>query len=109
MKVSVVLCSILFVSTFASSQHYTPKSGFVPDSATAVRVAEAVLVPVYGEQKIMSERPFTAALKNDVWTVTGTLHCPDGKGGTTTYCDGGTATVKISKIDARILSMVHGK
>ena len=109
MKVSVVLCSILLVSTFASPQSYTPKSGFVPDSATAVRVAETVLIPVYGEQKIMSERPFTATLKDDVWTVSGTLHCPDGKGGITTSCDGGTATVRLSKTDARILFMIHYK
>lgn len=29
-----------------------PKDGFVPDAKTAVKVAEAVLIPVYGEKKI---------------------------------------------------------
>ena len=79
----------------------------VPDKETAIKIAEAVLIPVYGEQQIASERPFKARLKGDVWTVEGTLHCPDGNGGVTTNCDGGTAVVKISKIDGRIIFMIH--
>jgi hypothetical protein len=90
-------------------QSYQPKAGYVPDSPTAVRVAEAVLIPVYGEKQIASERPFTATLKDDVWTVGGTLRCPDGKGGMTTVCAGGVAVVRIAKSDGRILSMIHGK
>jgi hypothetical protein len=68
-----------------------------------------VLIPVYGEQKIISERPFKAVLQNDVWIVSGTLHCPDGRGGITTHCVGGTAGVRISKTDGRIMDMGHGK
>jgi hypothetical protein len=90
-------------------QSYKPKPGYVPDSSTAVRIAEAVLIPVYGEKQIASERPFTATLKDDVWTVSGTLHCSDGKSGISTYCDGGVASVKIAKGTGRILSMIHGK
>jgi len=74
-----------------------------------VKVAEAVLIPVFGKEKIESERPFTAILKNGVWTVAGTRRCPDGKGGFTTDCVGGAATVQISKQDARIISMIHYK
>jgi hypothetical protein len=81
-----------------------PSGGYVPDAITAVKIAEAVLMPVYGEQKIASERPFTAKLDGDVWTVDGTLYCGDGKIGT---CDGGAARVKLSKNDARILFMIH--
>jgi len=66
-----------------------------------------VLVPVYGEKQIDSEQPFTAKLKDDVWTVSGTLGCPDGKGGMTTQCDDGIAVVRISKGDAHVLSMTH--
>ncbi|MGA1982150.1 MAG: NTF2 fold immunity protein [Acidobacteriaceae bacterium] len=91
-------------------QQFSPPGGFVPNEATAVKVAEAVLVPVYGEQQIASERPFHARRDGDTWTVSGTLRCPDGKGGTTTtLCDGGVAEVHISAADARILSMKHGK
>jgi hypothetical protein len=88
---------------------FTPTDGFVPDSQTAVKVAEAVLIPVYGEKQICSEEPFTAELKGAVWTVGGTLRCPDGKGGFTTDCDGGVAVVKLSKTDGRVLFMLHYK
>jgi hypothetical protein len=79
----------------AQAQSYTPKDGFGPDPITAVKIAEAVLIPVYGKEKIESERPFKAVLENGVWAVNGTLHCPDGKGSVTTMCVGGTAEVKL--------------
>ena len=41
-------------------------------------------------------------LKGDVWTVAGTLRCFP-------RCKGGTAEVKISKQDARIVSITHSK
>jgi acetylornithine/succinyldiaminopimelate/putrescine aminotransferase len=88
---------------------YKPNAGFVPDSKTAVAVAEAVLIPVYGKEQIESERPYTATLKQDVWTIGGTLNCFDTKGAKTTDCLGGVAVVKISKNDGRILYMLHGK
>jgi hypothetical protein len=109
MKTLTACSCALIIVTFALGQGYKPPSGYVPDSATAVRIAEAVLVPIYGKEHIESERPFTATLKGDIWTVEGTLRCSDGKGGTTTECVGGVAVVKISKIDARILYMMHGK
>jgi hypothetical protein len=77
---------------------YVPPKGFVPDSATAVRIAVAVWIPIYGEQQIMSEQPFIAKLDKGVWTVTGTL--PEG------YL-GGTAIAHISKQDGRILFVFH--
>lgn len=107
MKLWTAACGVLLMTMIALGQGYKPRQGYVPDSATAVKVAEAVLLPVYGEKQIESERPFTAKLRNEVWTVAGTLHCPDGKGGITTDCVGGVAVVRISKIDARILSMIH--
>ena len=91
------------------SSGYRPKAGYVPDSETAIKIAEAVLVPVYGEKQIRSEEPFVAELKGDVWTVGGTLRCPDGKGGFTTDCEGGTAVVKLSKTNGRVLFMLHYK
>jgi hypothetical protein len=36
---------------------FVSKSGFVPDAATALKIAEAVLIPVYGEPVICSEAP----------------------------------------------------
>jgi hypothetical protein len=83
-----------------------PVGGYVPDAVTAVKIAEAVLIPVFGDQQVLSDRPFTAKLEGDVWTVSGTLHCADGN---VVVCKGGTATVKLSKKDAHILFMIHSK
>jgi hypothetical protein len=110
MKVLAALCACLLMPVMlAAGQSYKPPAGYVPDNAVAVQIAEAVLVPIYGKRQIDSEKPFTAKLDSDVWTVAGTLRCPDGKGSFTTRCDGGVAVVKISKTDARILSVMHGK
>ena len=105
MKLKIVACCVLFVVPSVCGQGYRPEEGFVPNSETAVKIAEAVLVPVYGEKQIESERPFTAKLKNDVWTVEGMLHCPNGA----EHCAGGVAVAEISKTDARIPYINHGK
>jgi hypothetical protein len=107
MKIGPVVFAVC-MTTFAFAQGYKPPEGYVPDSKTAVKIAEAVLKPVYGEKQIESERPFNAILKNDTWTVTGTLHC-NGEGKASTGCDGGVAEVRISRSEARILYLWHGK
>jgi hypothetical protein len=109
MKLLAAVCFALIALSTGLGQNPPPRTGYVPDEATAVKVAEAVLVPIYGEQHIISERPFTAVLYGDIWTVTGTLNCADGKGGTTRICVGGVAEIKLSATDARILSVHHGK
>jgi hypothetical protein len=112
MRSPTLLASVLLLTTGALSQSiagYKPAAGFVPDSKTAIAIAEAVLIPVYGKEQIESERPFTSTLKEGVWTVAGTLHCSDGKGGITTLCVGGVAVVKIARHNGRILYMMHGK
>src|SRR5277367_3033449 len=93
----VLLCSSL--GGFSFGQEHKPTFGYVPDSKTAVKIAEAVLMPVYGEKHIESERPFHAKLKDNVWTVAGTLHCPNSKGKDDLVCMGGVAVVEISKDD----------
>ncbi len=84
----------------ASAAGYVPTTGFVPDAGTAVAVAEAVLVPIYGARQVYSERPFHASLRGQVWTVEGSLR---------PGWIGGAATVSISKSDARILGVFHTK
>jgi hypothetical protein len=44
----------------AEKSSVRPQDGFVPNEQTAVKIGEAVLIPVYGEKQIDSERPFTA-------------------------------------------------
>jgi hypothetical protein len=110
MRIHSLLSSVLLLTTVALCQRTTrPKHAPVSDSEAAIARAEAVLIPVYGKKHIESERPFTATLKGDVWTVWGTLYCSDGKGGVTTDCVGGVAIVKIDRRNGRILHMEHGK
>lgn len=80
-----------------------PRDGFVPNAETAVKIGEAVLIPVYGEATINRERPFKATRQGDVWRVTGTLDCGSPQ------CNGGTAVVRISKTSGEILFMNHYK
>jgi hypothetical protein len=105
-KTLATLSFCVFATWFAAEHTYPPKDGYIPNSVTAIKVAEAVLTPVYGEQQVVSERPFNATLVNGVWKVTGTLYCPGAAG---SECDGGVAEMDITKADARIVSMSHGK
>ena len=107
---NTLLAALLLTATVATAYPQAedelsvrPRAGFVPDAETAAKIAEAVLIPVYGEKKIASERPFKAKLDGDVWTVGGTLHCG------TPQCAGGTAEVKISKTSGQILFLAHYK
>jgi hypothetical protein len=78
-----------------------PPNGFVPDAATAARIAEAVWIPIWGEAQVASEKPFKVTLKGDVWTVKGKDLPP--------LTFGGVAEADISKSDGRILRVIHGQ
>jgi hypothetical protein len=97
-----LIAAALCASSVAMAQAptYKPAKGFVPDEKTAIAIAEAVLKPVYGDEQIRSEEPFHATLKDDVWTIDGYLPADNF---------GGVATVRLSRIDGRILYMMHGK
>jgi len=90
----------LVVSAAVAGSGYKPPRGYVPDERTAIAIAEAVLVPIYGAGQVTQERPFHAVLRGKVWEVAGSL--PPG-------WDGGVALVQINKDDGRILSVTHGK
>lgn len=76
-----------------------PKDGYVPDKDTAIAIAYAVGVPVYGKKAMDGELPFKAEIKNGIWMVLGTLHCEN--------CMGGTLIVEIDKTSGKIISMTH--
>ncbi len=88
------------LASSAPKMTYKPKAGYVPDAGTAILIAEAILVPIYGADQIRNERPFRATLQGQTWFVQGSL--PPGY-------DGGVAEVEISKDDGRILRVMHGK
>jgi hypothetical protein len=92
-------------ATAADSQSgYTPPKGFVPDAVTAQAIARAVLIPIYGAEHIKGEEPLMATREGDVWTINGTLHCGAAK---SSECVGGTARVRLSAKDGRILFVIH--
>jgi len=80
-------------------------AGLIPNEVTALKVAEPELIHAYGASVIASERPLTAGLSGGIWIVSGTLHCTDGKGRTTTHCMGGVATAHLSKSDGRVVEI----
>lgn len=77
----------------------------VPDENTAKKIAEAIWLPIYGE-RILKQRPYKAIESNDIWIVRGII--PE------LYRDdpnvrGGTAYIQISKKDAKVLKVTHGR
>lgn len=100
---SIGLASGLFLYTMSLASGkptFVPKDGFIPDQETAIRVAEAVWIPIYGKEQIESEKPFKAMLTKGVWTVEGSLS--EG-------AEGGVALIEISKKNGCILRVIHGK
>jgi hypothetical protein len=96
----LVLLASLALAAEAPKHSYKPDAGYVPDAKTAIRIAVAVWEPIYGEKEIAREKPYHASLTNGMWTVEGTFH---GSG------FGGVAVAEISKDDARVLRVSHGK
>lgn len=99
----ILTALMLCVGAHAEDQpihNYVPKDGYVPDAKTAICIADAVLSAIYGANNVQGEKPLVAALKDGVWTVTGTL--PLGM-------SGGTALIEIAKADGKILRVTHGR
>ncbi len=98
---AALIALLLFCACGAHAQGFQPPHGYVPDAKTAIRIAVAILSPIYGEKQIQGEKPFRAALKHGVWTVNGSL--PNA------HTAGGTAMAAIAQKDGRILFVMHGK
>ena|ERR1035437_9051999 len=97
----LIIVTIFSIATMnaQTSKKSSIKDGYVPNKETAVKIAEAIWLPIYGD-KIYNYKPFIAELKNDsVWIVQGTLKT--GKGG--------VPYIEIQKTDCKILKVIHGK
>jgi hypothetical protein len=99
---STTICSLLLLAMlYGEEKHnYKPKQGYVPNKETAISIAIAVWIPIYGKNQIESEKPYSAKLDNGRWFVTGSL--PKG-------WEGGVAEAEISKDDGKIIRISHGK
>jgi hypothetical protein len=78
---------------------FRPSNGYVPDQKTAIQVAKAILISVYGEVTVKNEEPFTASLEGTIWTV---------KGAVRPY-PSGNAEIKLSKNDGAVLFLTHSQ
>jgi hypothetical protein len=93
-------------SLYAQSRPTTAPDGFVPDEATAIRIAEAVFIPIYGHKKVRSERPFRARLDGDHWIVSGTLPKSPDPG---LIMVGGTMMAEINSRTGAVRAVYHMK
>lgn len=81
-----------------SEDNYIPKAGYVPDKETAIKIAEAIWLPIYGNE-IYNYKPFIAELSKDkkIWKVFGTVHT----------LHGGSPFAEIRKSDCKVLKVIH--
>ena len=108
-----LICSVVITATVTSAstggdktaKGYVPPDGFIPTAQTAIAVAEAVLIPVYGNDQFESERPFKAGLNGNEWVVSGAVPCHNPPPGA--ECPGGAAEIRISKGTGQVLFMTH--
>lgn len=76
------------------------ETNYVPNEETAIKIAEAILIPIYGKD-ILQKRPFTAKLVNNkFWRVEGTLNLDEL---------GGVPVIEIQKTDCKIIKVTHTK
>jgi hypothetical protein len=69
---AMLLLAAAFDTTSAQSPTASPRVT-IPDEATAIRVAEAVLTSAYTAKDMEGSRPYKAHLSDGVWLVWGTV------------------------------------
>ena len=105
-KIFVLVFMLLVLPLFVNAKtvSYRPKDGFVPDAQTAVKIAEAVWLPIYGENAVLAGRPFETKLNEDgTWTVGCVLHV-NASGGVSRP----VLCAAISKENGSILNVSYG-
>ncbi len=76
--------ALLFLVGVFIAAGQTPKKqqDYVPDENTAKRIAEAVLIAQFGEERVKAQLPLRASNSyGDIWLVQGTEPGPPHKGG----------------------------
>ena len=86
---------LIGLASCATKANYRPARGYVPDAATAIKIAIAVWEPIYGRKQIASEKPIKAELRNGVWTIYGFI--PENT-------PGGVAIAEISQKNGKNLT-----
>lgn len=108
-----IIC--LLTICFALKAESFSKNDYVPNSDTAIKIAEAVWLPIYG-QAIYKKTPFKASLVGDsVWFVSGSLPKSNynindaGDTVSITATFGGVPCALIDKKSGCIIKVYHSK
>ena len=72
----------------------------IPDSKSAVNVAEKILFKVYGKEDIKEQRPYNLVFQNGYWILNGTRPEP---------VIGGAFLIIMNSKDGKIIELIHGK
>jgi NTF2 fold immunity protein of polymorphic toxin system component len=74
---------LMFVTMLATAKETRKvQRDYVPDQKTAERIAEAVLVAQYGQDRVNAQLPLRAtSTSKDSWLVQGTIHESNQLGG----------------------------
>jgi hypothetical protein len=97
-----IWATVLLLAGALVAAGQTPKKhrDYVPDEKTAVRIAEAVLIAQFGEERVKAQLPLRGSNSyGDTWIVQGTEPGPPHKGG-------GIA-VMIDKHSGRIVNVLE--
>jgi NTF2 fold immunity protein len=73
---------------------------YVPNEETAIKVGEAILLPIY-KQDVKKYKYKAVLLDSNIWFVYGTLNGKD--------LLGGVPCVKLQKSDCKVLAVDYGK
>ncbi|QMU66246.1 MAG: hypothetical protein GKR88_19520 [Flavobacteriaceae bacterium] len=94
---SSLIVITLLITSF--QENMDNKTDYVPNEITAIKIAEAIWLPIYGN-KILDKKPFVAKLENDdIWVVQGTSNTQKGD----------VPYIEIRKSDCKVLKVIHGK
>jgi hypothetical protein len=98
-SLAVTLVWLVLFTQNAFMQQNTECKNFVSDEITAIKIAKAIWLPIYG-RVIYRKKPFVAKLiDNNVWRVSGTLKTQKG----------GVPYIEIQKCDGKVLIVNHSK
>ena len=96
---AALLLSVALSGLVEAQENVVPSKGYVPNANTALAIARAVLVPIYGQKRVAAEEPLTASRDGDTWVIMGDPHCEPE-----TVCDwAGTIYVKLAAADGQIM------
>lgn len=89
------------LNKYGISNNYKPENGIVPDEESAIKIANTVLVSIYGDS-VNNNMPFDVKFDKDYnsWVVNGTLKENE---------IGGVPNVIIKKSDGEIIAVWHTK